>query len=80
MLEVHLTPDGRILLPDSVTKELGLGPDDRVLVDVVGDEVRIRKPSASAVDRFAGILHRYFATEASADQWLKDERDAWHSH
>jgi bifunctional DNA-binding transcriptional regulator/antitoxin component of YhaV-PrlF toxin-antitoxin module len=79
VVEVHLTRDYHIPLPEAIAKQLNLAPDDRVVIDVVGDEVRIRKMVAPASDRFAGILQRYFPTESLADQWLNEERDAWPS-
>ncbi len=79
MIKVHLTRDYHIRLPEAIAKPWCLAPDDRVVIDVMGDEVRIRKTAAPASGRFAGILQRYFPTEFVADQWLQDERDAWSS-
>lgn len=51
-----LTSKGQVTIPQDIREKLGLVPGTRVVFDVVGDSVRIRK--ARTQDRGAGLVAR----------------------
>jgi len=51
-----LTSKGQVTIPREIREKLGLGPGTRVVFDVVGNSVRIRK--ADAQDRGAALIER----------------------
>jgi antitoxin PrlF len=64
-----LTGNGRTTIPRPVRERLGLRPGDRLLYEVEGEAVRIRK--APAVD--PGCLR---AIQATLSEWDSAEDDA----
>ena len=51
-----LTSKGQVTIPQEIREKLGLLPGTRVVFDVVGDSIRIRK--AEKQDRGADLLAR----------------------
>ena len=51
-----LTSKGQVTIPQAIREKLGLAPGTRVVFDVVGNSVRIRK--AEAQDRGADLVAR----------------------
>ncbi len=51
-----LTSKGQVTIPQQIREKLGLGPGTRVVFDIVGDSVRIRK--AERQDRGSGLVER----------------------
>jgi antitoxin PrlF len=64
-----LTGNGRTTIPRQVRERLGLRPGDRLVYEVEGDAVRIRK--APAVD-----LAYLRAVQATLSEWDSAEDDA----
>lgn len=52
---VKLGPDGQLTLPDLAIDQLGLHPEDTVVIAVVNDELRLR-PSRSRLLRGFGAV------------------------
>lgn len=80
MPAIHLSRKRQLTLPSQIAKQAGIAPNDTLWIEVVGEEIRIRKAPADPVQHFAGILAPYFASSEAADTWVKEERDAWSSH
>jgi AbrB family looped-hinge helix DNA binding protein len=59
-----LTSKGQVTIPQAIREKLGLVPGTRVIFDVVGDSVRIRK--ASRQDRGAQLTARMRAAGRQA--------------
>jgi AbrB family looped-hinge helix DNA binding protein len=59
-----LTTKGQVTIPQDIRVKLGLLPGTRVLFDVVGDSVRIRK--AGQQDRGAALIARMTAVGRGA--------------
>lgn len=51
-----LTSKGQVTIPQPIREKLGLVPGTRVVFDVVGESVRIRK--AEAQDRGSALIER----------------------
>ncbi len=59
-----LTSKGQVTIPQEIREKLGLVPGTRVVFDVVGDSVRIRK--AETQDRGAELIARMRAAGSRA--------------
>ncbi len=59
-----LTSKGQVTIPQPIREKLGLAPGTRVVFDVVGDSVRIRK--ATRQDRGAELVERMRAAARRA--------------
>jgi AbrB family looped-hinge helix DNA binding protein len=76
--ETTLTGKNQISLPASGIRQLGWKRGDRLLVEVVDNEmiVLIRRPD-DWVEAFAGKLTDVFGTHEENLAWLAAERRAW---
>lgn len=74
---VHLSGKRQLTIPSAMALQAGIRPHDTLWIDIVGDEIRIRKAPEHPTDYFAGRLSAYFRTPQDADTWLREEREAW---
>ena len=70
-----LTSKGQVTIPLEIRQELGLLPGTRVVFDVVGDSVRIRKAKeqgrgAALVDHMRAVGRRASGPRLTTDQIL----------
>ena len=76
MTAIHgkLTEGGRLVLPVAFRRELGLGKGDGVIMELHGDELRIR-PARAALKRLKGKLNGA-AKGSVVDDLIADRRRA----
>lgn len=73
-VQVNITPNGRMSLPASIRKRLGLEGGGAVLLEETGDGVVLRTVQ-QAVARAQAIAKKYAAhPDASVDAFLADRR------
>lgn len=74
----QVSPAGRISLPAEFRKALGLQKGGKVVVELAGDEIRIRTAHA-AVARAQALARRLFADKphVSSDDFLAHRREDW---
>ena len=73
MLQVSITPNGRMSLPVGIRKRLGLVNGGAVLVEETADGVILRTVD-QAVAKAQAIAKRYAQSEASVDAFLNARR------
>ena len=56
--EAVVTRNGRITIPANIRRELGIEPGDRIVVEQIGDTIRLTR-ALSIVERTAGCLAKY---------------------
>jgi AbrB family looped-hinge helix DNA binding protein len=71
--QVVLSEGGRIVIPASVRKALGVGPGDALTLRVEGSELRLM-PQREAVRRAQAIVARRVARGRSLVKELREER------
>lgn len=71
---VRIIEGGKLIIPASMRRELGLATGDTVLVDVADGELRVRSIS-KAIERAQAILRRHVPEGVSlADELIADRR------
>lgn len=71
---VRIIEGGKLIIPASMRRELGIGTGDTVLVDVEDGELRVRS-LAKAIARAQAILRRHVPAGVSlADELIADRR------
>lgn len=68
-------PKGQVVIPKHVRDRIGIGPGDEVIVELVGDEARLR-PVTSGVSTLRGSVPR--SGLGMADWEREKERDRDH--
>ena len=74
----HVSASGRISLPADFRKAVGLEAGGKVVVELDGNDIRIRTPHA-AVARAQAIARHLFAgrPNVSVDDFLAHRREDW---
>ena len=71
---VRIIEGGKLIIPASMRRELGIATGDTVLVDVADGELRVRSMS-KAIERAQAILRRHVPEGVSlADELIADRR------
>ena len=71
---VKIVDGGKLVIPASMRRQLGIGTGDTVLVDVDNGELRVRSVSR-AVERARTILRKHIPEgESLADELIADRR------
>jgi bifunctional DNA-binding transcriptional regulator/antitoxin component of YhaV-PrlF toxin-antitoxin module len=71
---VRIIEGGKLIIPASMRRELGIVTGDTVLVDVADGELRVRSLS-KAIERAQAILRRHVPEGVSlADELIADRR------
>ncbi len=71
---VRIIEGGKLIIPASMRRELGIATGDTVLVDVADGELRVRSLS-KAIERAQAILRRHLPEGLSlADELIADRR------
>ena len=71
---VKIVNGGKLVIPASMRRELGLSTGDTVLVDIDDGELRVRSVSR-AIERARAILRKYVPEGVSiADELIADRR------
>lgn len=71
---VRIIEGGKLVIPASMRRELGIGTGDTVLVDVADGELRVRSLS-KAIARAQAILRRHVPEGVSlVDELIADRR------
>ena len=71
---VKIVDGGKLVIPASMRRELGISTGDTVLVDVDDGELRVRSVSR-AVERARAILRMYVPEDVGlADELIADRR------
>ncbi len=71
----RIAEGGRILVPAAYRKALGLARGDTILIELCGEELRIR-PARSALRRLQDKLKTYAAADGLVSEELIAERRA----
>lgn len=71
--DVRVSSNGRMVLPLSVRKAMGLSGEARVIVTVEGDEVRL-SPIKHVVTRLQGLYREHATNDADAAAFLEERR------
>jgi len=74
----HISPSGRISLPAEFRRAMGVEGGGKVLVELDGNEIRIRTVR-EAVARAQALSRRLFADKpnVSVDDFLAHRREDW---
>lgn len=77
--ETTITGKNQVSLPAKSVKELGWERGDRLIVEILGDDmlVLVKRPDKWA-EAFAGQLTNVFGTHEETVRWLDGERGGWH--
>ena len=71
---VRIIEGGKLIIPASMRRELGIATGDTVLVDVADGELRVRSLS-KAIERAQAILRRHVPEGVSlVDELIADRR------
>lgn len=71
---VRIIEGGKLIIPASMRRELGITTGDTVLVDIADGELRVRS-LAKAIERAQAILRRHVPEGVSlADELIADRR------
>ncbi|MBI4491570.1 MAG: hypothetical protein HY690_02110 [Chloroflexi bacterium] len=76
--ETTITGKNQISLPAQGLRLVGWGRGDRLLVEVLGENVMllIRRPE-NWTEAFAGRMSDVFGTHEETLRWLEEERRSW---
>ncbi|WP_181699776.1 AbrB/MazE/SpoVT family DNA-binding domain-containing protein [Chthonobacter albigriseus] len=73
---VKIINGGKIVIPASFRRALGLAAGDTVVVELAGEELRLRS-QAQALSEARAILRRHVPEEQSlTDELIRDRRDS----
>ena len=74
---VKLSSKSQIALPADIRRELGVGPGDRIVLTVRGDEVVLMTPEAFAKATSGLLRGTWGADRQEIDRYLERERESW---
>jgi AbrB family looped-hinge helix DNA binding protein len=75
-VEVTLRRKNQLTLPEAVARRLGVGPGDRLVIELEGGEAD--RALVRAVRRsYAGALAGVYGTPEEAAAYLQEERASW---
>jgi AbrB family looped-hinge helix DNA binding protein len=70
---VKIAQGGRVVIPAELRKALGVGVGDTMVIELDGDELRLRSQKAM-IKRIQAIVRKYVPPEASLSDELIQER------
>ncbi len=73
-MDIKVAENGRMILPQSVRKAMGLQGDAKVILTVEDDEVRLT-PIGHGVARARALYRQHATTERTMDEFLADRRE-----
>ncbi len=72
-----LTSKSQITIPAEVRRQLGIGPGDRVVLDIEHGFAVLRPIGGSFTERMEGMGRDLWVTDGGGRRWLDQERDDW---
>jgi len=72
-----LTSKSQITIPAEVRRRLGIGPGDRVVLEVEGTTAVLRPVRGGFAERSEGLGRAVWAREGGAMAYLEEERGQW---
>ncbi|WP_210318356.1 AbrB/MazE/SpoVT family DNA-binding domain-containing protein [Aureimonas endophytica] len=72
--DVRVGANGRMVLPLSVRKAMGLSGEARVIITVEGDEVRL-SPIKHVVSRLQSLYREHASNDAGSEAFLEERRE-----
>lgn len=73
---VRIAPGGRVVIPAEFRKALGVGVGDDMVIELAGDELRLRSRQA-AIKRVQAMVRKYIPDESRslADELIAERRE-----
>ena len=73
---VRIAPGGRVVIPAEFRKALGVGIGDDMVIELNGDELRLRSRQA-AIKRVQAMVRKYVpdASRSLADELIAERRE-----
>ena len=73
---VRISPGGRVVIPAEFRKALGVGIGDDMLIQLKGEELRLRSRQA-AIKRVQAMVRKYLPDESRslADELIAERRE-----
>lgn len=75
--ETTITGKNQISLPARRLRDLGWQRGDRLLVELQGDTLVLKRRPESWTELYAGMFSELFESESGARDYLESERRAW---
>lgn len=75
--EITITGKNQVSLPAQKLRELGWQRGDRLLVEIEGDALMLKRRPASWTDMYAGMFSDVFGSHEETRAYLENERRAW---
>lgn len=72
-----LTSKSQITIPAEIRRRLGIGPGDKVILDIEGEYAVLRPVAGSVTDFIEGLGREVWRAEGSAREAIEQERNAW---
>lgn len=73
-MDIRVAENGRMVLPQTVRKAMGLKGDTKVILTLENDEVRLT-PVAHGVARAQALYQKHVKAVRTTDDFLADRRD-----
>ena len=73
-IDIKVAENGRMILPQSVRKAMGLQGEAKVILTLENDEVRLT-PIGHGVARARALYRQHAKTERTTDEFLDDRRE-----
>jgi AbrB family looped-hinge helix DNA binding protein len=73
---VRIAPGGRVVIPAEYRKALGVGVGDHMVIELKGDELRLRSRQA-AIKKVQAMLRKHIPDESRslADELIAERRE-----
>lgn len=72
-IDIRVAENGRMILPQSVRKAMGLNGDAKVILTLENDEVRLT-PIGHGVARARALYRKHAKAERTTDEFLADRQ------
>lgn len=72
-MDIRVADNGRMILPQSVRKAMGLQGDSKVILTVENDEVRLT-PIGHGVSRARALYRQHASAERTTEDFLVDRK------
>lgn len=72
-MDIRVAENGRMVLPASVRKALGLEGDAKLILTIDEDEIRLT-PLRKGVSRARALYQQHAAAKRTTDEFLEDRR------
>jgi len=73
-MDIRVAENGRLILPQSVRKAMGLQGEAKVILTLENDEVRL-SPIGHGVSRARALYREHAKSNRTTDDFLTDRRD-----